>query len=155
LTGYTSTSTKTWSTAFKNSMNLGRIITETRKGETSVEIKQVVQRMNPKKMRPKDIKALLRKYSKQLQIQQTTFEVFEVLFRLGPRYFITHEDLAKGVNKNVATKSLTDAPKLLDSFALIEKCGRGKNASYRLTQSMFDNDENETVLHSGKVSKRS
>jgi hypothetical protein len=155
LTGYTSTGTKTWSTAFKNSKNLDRVRIETRNGETSVEIKQLVQRMNPKQLCPKKIEALLRKYSKQLQIQQTTFDVFEVLLRLGPRHFITHEDLAKGVNKNIATKSLTDAPKLLDSFALIDKRGRGKTASYRLTQSMFDNDENETVLHSGKVSKRS
>ena len=154
LTGYTSTSSKTWSTAFKNSKNLDIIKIETRNGETSVEMKQV-QRMNPKTLRPKEIEALLRKYSKQLQIQQTTFDVFEVLLRLGPRHFITYEDLAKGVNKNIATKSLMDAPKLLNSFALIDKRGRGKTASYRLTQSMFDNDENETVPCSGKVSKRS
>jgi len=144
LTGYTSTSTKTWSTAFKNSRKNLRV--ETRNGETTVEIKKVSQKKNPK-MRPKKIEMLLKKYSKELQIQKTTFDVFEVLLHLGPRDFIAHEDLAKVVNKNIATKSFISAPKLMDSFGIIEKRGRGKNSSYRLTQSMFDQDEKKTDHH--------
>ena len=58
MTGYTSTSSKTWSTAFKNSKNLDRIKIETRNGETSVEIKHLAQGMNPKTLRPKEIEAL-------------------------------------------------------------------------------------------------
>lgn len=150
LTGYTSTSTKTWSTAFKNSRKNLRV--ETRNGETTVEIKKVSQKKNPK-MRPKKIEMLLKKYSKELQIQKTTFDVFEVLLHLGPRDFIAHEDLAKVVNKNIATKSFISAPKLMDSFGIIEKRGRGKNSSYRLTQSMFDQDEKKTDHHTGKVSR--
>jgi len=144
LTGYTSTSTKTWSTAFKNSSkNKDIIMVETRNGETTVKIKKVSQKKDPQ-MRPQEIEKLLRKYSKDLQIQQTTFDVFEVLVRLGPRDFISHQDLAKVVNKNIATKSFTNAPKLMDSFGIIEKRGRGKKSSYRLAQSMFDQNEKKT-----------
>mmetsp|Transcript_39023 Transcript_39023/g.39440 ORF Transcript_39023/g.39440 Transcript_39023/m.39440 type:complete len:243 (-) Transcript_39023:473-1201(-) len=153
LTGYTSTSTKTWSTAFKNSSkNKDIIMVETRNGETTVKIKKVSQKKDPQ-MRPQEIEKLLRKYSKDLQIQQTTFDVFEVLVRLGPRDFISHEDLAKVVNKNIATKSFTNAPKLMDSFGIIEKRGRGKKSSYRLAQSMFDQNEKKTDPQAGKVSR--
>ena len=143
LTGYKSTATKTWATAFKNIKNAESIRIGSSNSEMMVELNHLPNRMTtegtPPIMRdPNKIKVLFNKYSKALKIRQTTNDVFDVLLLLGCGRSINKADLAIAVNKNIATKSFTDALKLFKSFGLFDNCGNGRgNSSYRFLQSLF------------------
>mmetsp|Transcript_23186 Transcript_23186/g.50668 ORF Transcript_23186/g.50668 Transcript_23186/m.50668 type:complete len:297 (+) Transcript_23186:2716-3606(+) len=151
LTGYTSTSTKTWASAFKNTKREGSIEVSNRNGELMVELG--MGHLTYPMRNPDRVEALLRKYSKELKIQQTTYDVFDALLGLGRGPYIKKLDLANAVNKNIATKSFINSCKILKSFGILEirqGIGRGINTSYRLVQSLIRNSD-ETTSTDAKI----
>eukprot|EP00536_Pseudo-nitzschia_multiseries_P002957 jgi/Psemu1/184775/e_gw1.42.57.1 len=150
LTGYKSTATKTWATAFKVVRDEGSI--EIRKGKGGMLVELKGHPRHPLR-EPGRVEALLRKYSKELKVQQTTHDVFDVLLGLGRDRYLEKGNLANAVNKNVATKSFTTACKLLISFGVAEarKGSRGANTSYRLVQSLHNDSFEAKAVESSPM----